>query len=55
MAKLSVLNKVMLILTMYIGRVGPVTFLFAFSRYRATLRDCSEKKVGLFPFFYHLI
>jgi len=34
-AKLSVISKVVLILTMYIGRVGPVTLLFALSRYRA--------------------
>jgi len=45
-AKLSVLSKVMLILTMYIGRVGPVTLLFAFSRYRAAGRyEYAEESV----------
>jgi trk system potassium uptake protein TrkH len=36
----------MLILTMYIGRVGPVTLLFAFSRYRAAGRyEYAEESV----------
>jgi len=30
--KLTVLSKGAIILTMYIGRVGPLTFLYAFSR-----------------------
>jgi len=30
--KLSSLGKIMIILTMYIGRIGPLTFLYAFSR-----------------------
>jgi len=33
--KLSALGKVVVILTMYIGRIGPLTLLYAFSRPRA--------------------
>ncbi|NIM90330.1 MAG: hypothetical protein GTO17_05200 [Candidatus Aminicenantes bacterium] len=33
--KLSALGKIVVILTMYIGRIGPLTMLFAFSRPRA--------------------
>lgn len=33
--KLSDLGKIMIILTMYIGRIGPLTLLYAFSRQRA--------------------
>jgi len=34
-AKLSTLSKLIVIATMYIGRIGPLTLLFAFSRRRA--------------------
>lgn len=45
-AELSAISKVMLILTMYIGRVGPITLLFAFSRYRAIGRyEYAEENV----------
>jgi len=44
--KLSSLGKIMIILTMYIGRIGPLTFLYAFSRYRAFGRyDYLEENV----------
>ena len=33
-AKLSVITKIILIITMYIGRVGPLTILYAISRKR---------------------
>ncbi|HEB36718.1 MAG TPA: hypothetical protein ENI18_12885 [Candidatus Aminicenantes bacterium] len=33
--KLSSLGKIVIILTMYIGRIGPLTLLYAFSRQRA--------------------
>lgn len=33
-AKLSSLGKIMIVLTMYIGRIGPLTFLYAFSRHK---------------------
>jgi len=33
--KLSSLGKIVIILTMYIGRIGPLTFLYAFSRQKA--------------------
>ncbi len=33
--KLSSLGKVVVILTMYIGRIGPLTLLYAFSRQKA--------------------
>jgi len=33
--KLSSLGKVVIILTMYIGRIGPLTLLYAFSRQKA--------------------
>ena len=33
--KLSVISKAILILTMYVGRIGPLTLLYSFSRYRA--------------------
>ncbi len=34
-SKLTTLGKIMIILTMYIGRIGPLTLLYAFSRERA--------------------
>jgi len=34
-SKLSSLGKVVIILTMYIGRIGPLTLLYAFSRQKA--------------------
>ncbi len=43
---LTSVNKAALILTMYIGRVGPVTLLYAFSRYRAAGRfEYAEENV----------
>ena len=33
--KLSALGKIVIIITMYIGRIGPLTLLYAFSRQRA--------------------
>ena len=33
--KLSAVGKIVLILTMYIGRIGPLTLLYAFSRQKA--------------------
>lgn len=43
---LTSVNKAALILTMYIGRVGPVTLLYAFSRFRAAGRfDYAEENV----------
>lgn len=44
--KLSSLGKIMIILTMYIGRIGPLTFLYAFSRQKAFGRyDYVEENV----------
>jgi trk system potassium uptake protein TrkH len=44
--KLSGLSKIMLILTMYTGRIGPLTLLYSFSRYRAKGRfDYVEENV----------
>ncbi|HEX2694970.1 MAG TPA: TrkH family potassium uptake protein [Acidobacteriota bacterium] len=44
--ELTWLNKAALILTMYVGRVGPVTLLYAFSRYRAAGRfEYAEESV----------
>ncbi len=44
--ELTSLNKAALILTMYVGRVGPVTLLYAFSRYRAVGRfEYAEESV----------
>lgn len=44
--RLTSVNKAALILTMYIGRVGPVTLLYAFSRFRAAGRfDYAEENV----------
>jgi trk system potassium uptake protein TrkH len=43
---LTSVNKAALILTMYIGRVGPVTLLYAFSRFRAVGRfEYAEENV----------
>jgi len=33
--KLSVLGKIVIIMTMYIGRIGPLTLLYAFSHKKA--------------------
>jgi trk system potassium uptake protein TrkH len=44
--KLTSINKAALILTMYIGRVGPVTLLYAFSLFRAAGRfEYAEENV----------
>jgi trk system potassium uptake protein len=44
--ELTSVNKAALILAMYVGRVGPVTLLYAFSRYRAVGRfEYAEESV----------
>jgi trk system potassium uptake protein TrkH len=44
--RLNDIGKIAIVMTMYIGRIGPLTFLYAFSRNRAEGRyDYVEESV----------